>query len=179
MDITVWQTSIWQQYGAAIDTLDAALRACPDHLWRSRLWVEHNPDERPEYAEFWFLVYHTLKWIDLYLDGTAEGFAPPARFLRYEKEADGFPKTPYTREDLQAYLAECRQKSRTTIADLTDETAQRPCHVEWIGDDLTFAELLLYTMRHVQEHAAQLSLHLGQNHVTVDDSVARADDPAA
>ena len=174
MDITVWQTSIWQQYGAAIDTLDAALRACPNHLWRSRLWVEHNPDERPEYAEFWFLGYHTLKWIDLYLDGTAEGFAPPARFGRYDKEADGFPKTAYTREDLQAYLAECRRKCRATLAALTEETAQRPCHFDWIGYELLFVELLLYTLRHVQEHAAQMNLWLGQNHVAVDDSVIRA-----
>ena len=36
MSIT-WTTIIWQQFGAAIDTLDDMLRACPDDLWRARL----------------------------------------------------------------------------------------------------------------------------------------------
>lgn len=178
MNVTLWQ-NIWPQFGAAIDTLDNALRACPDALWRGRLWDEKNPDERPEYAEFWFLAYHTLKWIDLYLNGTAEGFAPPARFGRYGREADGFPQTAYTRDDIQAYLVECREKCRVTLLALTDETAQRPCYFEWIGEELPFVELLLYTLRHVVEHAAQLNLWLGQNQVAVDDSVIRAEDSAA
>ncbi len=179
MNSAGWKTLIWPQFGAAIDTLENALRACPDDLWRGRLWDEKNPDERPEYAEFWFLAYHTLKWLDLYLNGTAEGFAPSARFGRYEKEADGFPKMAYTRDDLQAYLIECRQKCRATLAALTDETAQRLCHFEWIGNDMPFVELMLYTLRHVQEHAAQLNLWLGQNQVPVDDTVIRAEGSAA
>jgi len=36
--------------------------------------------------------------------------------------------------------------------------------VPWIeGKPMSFLELLLYNMRHVQEHAAQLNLFLGQN----------------
>jgi hypothetical protein len=73
MNIT-WRTIIWQQFGAAIDMLDNALQACPDNLWRDRLW--DDPSERPEYTQFWFLVYHTLYWLDFYLSSTAEGFAP-------------------------------------------------------------------------------------------------------
>ncbi len=69
-----WKTILWQQFGAAIDMLDNALRACPDELWRDRLW--DNPAERPEYSQFWYLVYHTLFWLDLYLTGAEEGFAP-------------------------------------------------------------------------------------------------------
>jgi uncharacterized damage-inducible protein DinB len=173
--LSTWKRSIWQQFGAAIDTLDNALRACPDELWRGRLW---NDPERAEYGEFWFLIYHTLKWLDLYLNGTAEGFAPPARFQRYEKDADGLPLTPYTKGDLQAYLGDCRQKCQTTIEALTGETAQRPCYFEWIGVEMSFVELLLYSMRHVQEHGAQLNLMLGQKGVSVPDSVARADERA-
>jgi hypothetical protein len=71
-----WKTIIWQQFGAALDMLDNALRACPDELWRDRLW--DDPSERPEYSQFWYRVYHTLFWLDLYLTGAEEGFAPPA-----------------------------------------------------------------------------------------------------
>src|SRR5688572_28138688 len=109
-----WKTIIWQQFGAAIDMLDNALRACPDELWRDRLWDE--PSERPEYTQFWFLVYHTLYWLDHNLSGTAEGFAPPGRFKRDEKDPDGgLPKTPYTKDELQTYLEYCRKKCQATI----------------------------------------------------------------
>jgi hypothetical protein len=44
------------------------------------------------------------------------------------------------------------------IEALTDERARRRCGVEWL--DFGEAELLLYSMRHVQHHAAQLNLML-------------------
>lgn len=154
-----WRTIIWQQFGAAIDDLGNALRACPDELWRARLW-EH-PSERPEFSQFWYLVYHALFWLDLYLTGAEEGFAPPSPFALIEQDADGpLPERPYTKDELQAYLDNCRKKCRATIEALTDEAAQRRCRFGW--GEVSFAELLLYTMRHVQGHAAQLNLLLGQ-----------------
>jgi len=158
MNIT-WRTIIWQQFGAAIDMLDNALRACPDELWRDRLW--DNPSERPEYSQFWYLVYHALFWLDLYLSGAVEGFAPPAPFTLDELDPAGLlPERPYTKDELQAYLDYGRKKCQATIEALTDETAQQRCRFRW--GELSFVELLLYNMRHVQEHAAQLNLMLGQ-----------------
>ena len=45
---------------------------------------------------------------------------------------------------------------------------------------MSFLELLLYTMRHVQEHAAQLNMFLGQHAIPDEalDWVARAKDEA-
>jgi hypothetical protein len=40
--------------------------------------------------------------------------------------------------------------------------------------ELGFLELQIYTMRHVQEHAAQMNLLLGQNGVTGPDWIAQA-----
>ncbi len=154
-----WKTIIWQQFGAAIDMLDNALHACPDELWHERLW--DNPSERPEYSQFWYLAYHTLFWLDLYLTGAEEGFAPPAPFTLIEMEEDELPERPYTKDELQAYLAYGRKKCQATIEALTDEAAQRRSRFGW--GEVSFAELLLYNMRHVQEHASQLSLMLGQN----------------
>jgi hypothetical protein len=157
MQIT-WRTAIWQQFGAAIDMLDNALRACPEESWRDGLW--DHPSERPEYSQFWYLVYHTLFWLDLYLSGAVEGFAPPAPFTLSELDPDGVPERPYSKDELQAYLEYSRKKCQATIEALTDETAQQPCRFRW--GELSFVELLLYNMRHVQEHAAQLNLMLGQ-----------------
>ncbi|MCG8350147.1 MAG: DinB family protein [Chloroflexales bacterium] len=170
MNIT-WRTIIWQQFGAAIDMLDNALRACPDELWHSRLW--DTPSERPEYSQFWYLAYHALFWLDLYLTGAEEGFAPPPPFTLIEQDEEGpLPERPYTKDELQAYLADCRQRCQEKIEALTDEAAQRRCRFGW--GEVSFAELLLYSMRHVQEHAAQLNLMLGQKVGSAPGWVAKA-----
>jgi len=175
MNIT-WKTIIWQQFGAAIDMLDNALRACPDEVWRDRLW--DNPSQRPEYSQFWYIVYHALFWLDLYLTGAEEGFVPPAPFTLIEQDGDGpLPERPYTKDELLAYLEYSRKKCQATIEALTDETAQRRCRVGW--GEVSFAELLLYNMRHVQEHASQLSLMLGQKVGSAPDWETKAKSSAA
>lgn len=160
MDID-WKTIIWQQFGAAIDDLENALRACPDDLWRARLW-DDPANEKFFLPEYWYIIYHTLFWIDLYLTGSEEGFVPPPPFLLVEQHENGpLPEDPYTKAELQAYLDHCRQKCRDTIEMTTDEAAQRRCAFAW--GEVSFVELLLYTMRHVSGHAAQLNMALGQN----------------
>lgn len=163
----VWKTILWNQFGASIDSLQDMLQACPDELWRERLWA--TSATRPEYAEFWYRVYHALFWLDLYLTGAEEGFAPPAPFELIEMAEDDLPERAYSKEELQAYLYHGRQRCQEIIAALTDETAQRRCRFAW--GEVSFAELLLYNLRHVQEIAAQLSLFLGQNGVSVPDFV--------
>jgi len=151
MDTTL-KTSIWQQFGAAIDTLDDAIGLCPDHLWSAVLW---NDTDDPRYGHFWFVAYHTLFWLDLFLTGSSEGFLPPAPFVR-----GALPQKPHTKEDVSAYLKQCRQKSKAAIDALTDEKAREICTFEWMKP--TFLELQLYSMRHIQEHAAQLNFSLGR-----------------
>jgi len=161
--------SVWRQFGAAIDTLQDAIELCPDPLWTTVLWKDSD-DER--YGQFWFSAYHTLFWLDLFLTGKNEGFTPPPPFVRGK-----LPEQPYSKEQVLAYLRDCRQRCRATIEGLTDEQAQHRCVFEWMQP--TFFELQLYSMRHVQEHAAQLSLVLGQQGVTGLDWVASARDQAA
>ena len=161
---TIVKTSVWQQFGAAIDMLCDAINLCPDHLWTFVVWKDPD-DER--YGQFWFVAYHALKWLDLYLTGTMEGFAPPSPFIH-----GALPERPYTKAQILAYLGACREKCQSTIEALTDEKAQQRCVFEWM--EPSFLELQLYSMRHVQEHAAQLSLVLGQHDVTGFDWVASA-----
>ncbi|MEZ4870591.1 MAG: DinB family protein [Caldilineaceae bacterium] len=156
MNNAFWQTSLWQQLGAAIDTLDQAIAACPDDLWQAPLW----PDDPPGYAEFWYLAYHVLFWLDFYLSGAVEGFTPPPPFTLTELDPTGFPERVYEKVELQSYLTHCRRKCQSTIETLTDARAQQRCAFSW--GEASFGELLLYNMRHVQEHAAQFNLFLGQ-----------------
>lgn len=184
LEITV-RTALSRQFGAAIDMLEHAVVACPATLWRARLWTA--PADRPlppwlppEFSEFWYLAYHTLFWLDLYLSGgREEDFAPPAPFIWTEGDPAVSPEWPYMKEELRAYLAALRRTCHATLSALTNERAhQAVSHYGWTrGQAVSFLELQLLNMRHVQEHAAQLSLFLGQ-HGTPDKAlgwVARAE----
>ena len=168
-------TALWQQFGAAIDMLENALLACPDTLWQGHLWID---SEGSDYGTCWEITYHTLCWLDLYLTGCAvEAFTPPAPFKKWSD--DGIPKQPYTRAELHTYLKHLRKKCQSTITGLSDEKMHQPFHFPWDSEHpISYLELQLYTMRHVQEHAAQLSLFLGQHAIPDEalDWVSRAKD---
>jgi hypothetical protein len=155
----ILKTALWRQFGSTIDMLENALRACPDELWHVHL--SNDRTLPPEFSEFWYVASHTLFWLDLYLSGSIEGFTPPAPFTLVELDPAGvLPERTYTRHELLVYLDHGRQKCRSTIAALTDERARQPCKFSW--GEASFLELLLDNMRHVQEHASQLNLVLGQ-----------------
>ena len=124
-----WRTSLWQQFGAASTCSATPWPPVRTNLWRVRLW---DDTELPESAAFWYVVYHTLFWLDLYLSGAVEGFVPPVPFTLDELDPAGLlPETPYTRDELQVYLEHGRRKCRATIDALTDERASRRCHFRW------------------------------------------------
>lgn len=142
---------IWHQFGAAIDMLENAILACPEKPWGEQL----------ELSEFWYRVFHTLFWLDFYLSDSSEGFVPPAPFTLVELDPAGLlPELVYTKNELKNYLDHCRNKCLNTIKSLSDEKSHQ--HFKYGSIDLSFAELLLYNMRHVQHHTAQLNLILRQ-----------------
>jgi len=164
---------LYRQFGAAIDMLEQALRDCPDELWEKKLW-EDQADQRVAagFSTFWYLGYHALFWLDLYLTGAEQGFAPPKPFDLVEMEAhENLPRT-YTREELLGYLDYCRDRCRQTITGMSAEQASRLCRFAW--GEVPFAELQLYNLRHVQEHGAQLRMFLGQQAGKSTKWVARA-----
>lgn len=164
---TSWGPVLWQQFGAAVDLLEKALVACPDALWRERLWRTPPPEEfPPAFAEFWYVTFHALVWLDLYLSGVPEeDFTAPAPFAQGTLDStEATPERPYTKEELGAYLTSLRRRLHDTLVALTDEQARRTVEYPWSeGQPVSFVELQLYNMRHVQEHAAQLCLFLGQH----------------
>lgn len=145
------KTIIWQQFGASIDMLENAMHACPEGLWGDR-------SQRPE---FWYVAFHTLFFLDCYLSDSEAGFTPPAPFTLDELDERGIiPERVYAKEELQKYLVHGREKCRSTIAAMTEDKANQRCGFSWL--DISVLELLLYNMRHVQHHAAQLNLILRQ-----------------
>jgi hypothetical protein len=138
---------LWKQFGASIDMLENAMQACPAQLW--------------DKEELWYRAYHTLFYLDYYLTEEPEKFAPPPPFTLSEFDPKGGPPGyAYSKEELLGYIAHCRQKCHDLIAGLSNEKAAKV----WANQYRSYPmlELLLYNMRHVQHHAAQLNLLLRQ-----------------
>lgn len=152
----IWKASIAAQFGAALDMLENAVRACPEALWEDR---GHEP-------EVWYLVYHTLFWLELYFYGQEEGFAPPAPFTLDELDPAGIlPERVYSKDELLGYLDHGRERLDATLTGLTEARARQRCRFGW--GEASYGELLLYNLRHVQHHAGQLNLilkrHMGRS----------------
>jgi hypothetical protein len=159
-----FRAAIGRQLSAAIEMLDNAMAACPDTLW----------DDGSGQHAFWYLAFHTLFWLDLYLTGSVEGFAPPAPFTLEELDPAGIiPDRPYPKDELRGYLTQCRSRMRAAIGGLTDETARRSCRFGW--GEVGYLELLMYNLRHVQHHVGQLNLMLRQKAGSAPGWVARGD----
>jgi len=148
-----WKSIVWSQFGAAIDTLENAIIACPEERWA---------DNDKKYI-YWYWTFHTLFWLDHYLTEDRDNFTPPPPFGMEEMDPAGvMPERTYTKEELLTYLRHGRKKCRQTILGMTDELAER--QVTFGRINLAFGELLLYNLRHVQHHAAQLNLILRQEY---------------
>jgi hypothetical protein len=163
-----WKRALRGQFGAAVETLQRAIEACPETLWGQR-------DAKPEY---WRVAYHTLFFLDLYMRDSPEGFAPPPPFTLDEGDPDApDPPQPYSKRDLQQYLRRLRVQARESIDSLSDDRAAERCGFHWVEGSVL--ELYLYNLRHVQHHAAQLNLLLRQNVGSAPKWVRRADDSDA
>lgn len=145
------KTLIWNQMGAAIDSLGKAIDHTPDEHWT----------DDTEYHQIWYMAFHTIFWLDYYLSIPTEEFAPPAPFTMSEMDPSGIiPDPAYTKEQLKTYLAYCREKTKNLILNLTEEQAGYLCHTSKV--DIRLDEMLLYSMRHTQHHTAQIHLLLRQ-----------------
>ncbi|MDQ3193568.1 MAG: DinB family protein [Bacteroidota bacterium] len=150
---------LWKQFGASIDMFENSITACPGELW--------NTD-----SKFWYNAYHALFFLDYYLSDEPENFSPPQPFTLSEFDPDGeMPVRVYSKEELLSYLKFCRQKCHDLIAGLTDETSAKRFVNQY--RNYSVIEILLYNMRHVQHHAAQLNLLLRQGTDSAPDWVSQ------
>jgi uncharacterized damage-inducible protein DinB len=149
--IEFWKSAISRQFHAALDMLANAIDACPDSIWTGE-----------GRGAFWYLAFHVLFFADLYLSPVGEeNFQPPAPFGTGELEDEVImPDRVYSQGELLAYLEHCRQRLDAVLASMTEPWVVDPCPFPY--RNMGNGELLLYNMRHVQHHAAQLNLLLRQ-----------------
>lgn len=141
--------SLWNQMGASIDMLEDSILLCPDAHWDTE-------------RKFWYQVFHVLFFLDYYLSTEPKTFSPPKPFSESEFE-DRMPERVYTKPELLEYLQFCRGKCKNLIENLSEQQLE----VRWINSsgsmNYSIHEILIYNLRHVQHHVAQLNLHLRQS----------------
>lgn len=149
--VDFWRFVVRRQFHAAIDMLANAMEACPDSVW--------SGEERPV---FWYVTFHVLFFLDLYLSSEDESrFQPPAPFGLTEFDPDGImPERAYRKDELLGYVGHCRQKLDAVMAGMTEAWAADACPFSF--REMSNGELLLYNLRHVQHHAGQLNVLLRQ-----------------
>jgi hypothetical protein len=141
-----FKESLWHQFGASIDMLSNTIEKCPEQLWEKNL--------------FWYWAFHCLFYLDYYTCTDPDSFAPPAPFTLSEFQANTMPDRVYDKKTLLGYLEYNKEKARLLISSLNEENIQS----RWINAYRNYDrfEIILYNMRHVQHHGAQLNLMLRQ-----------------
>jgi len=143
------------QFEAALCTLGKCIDACPDANWNARVGN----------LAFCQVAFHTLFFTDYYLGPNEDEFRRQPFHLQnsdffrdYEELADHAPRLLYDRPGIQNYVAYCRQRALAAIAAETAESLSGRCGFG--RNTFSRAELHVYNIRHIQHHAAQLSLRL-------------------
>lgn len=153
--LDAFKTLITNQFEAVFCTLNVCIDRCPETLWDGRI-ANHR---------FCQVAFHTLFYADFYLGQSDVGFRDQpfhrdhTEFFRdYEEFEDRPPLCLYDRPAIKSYLEHCRRKASDTIAaETADSLAARAAFPRRA---FSRAELHLYNVRHIQHHAAQLSLRL-------------------
>ena len=153
--IELIRASFVRQFEAVLCHLHNAIVRCPADQW------EEPIGDYP----FWQVAYHALFYLDFYLSPSESAFTPQSFHRRdYEHfgfNADGQPCTadiPYDKEVLLDYIQHSRNKIDEIIAAETEVSLAGPSGFWWYK--IPRSEFHLNNIRHIQHHAAQLSLVL-------------------
>lgn len=148
---------IRKQYLAALQMLETTIHQCPKEWW-------NNPKDK---LPFWRIAYHGLFYTHLYLQTSEDTFQPWEKHLpKYNflgATPDPTEQSPkkvnvYSPQEILEYLALCREQINEKIP-ATDFSA--PSGFSWIP--FNKFELLLYNLRHLQHHTAELMNKLDVN----------------
>lgn len=153
--LDTFKTLIANQFEAALCTLSTCIDRCPESAW----------DARVGNLRFCQVAFHTLFYADFYLGPNEESFrrqpfhrANQRFFGDYEEFEDRPPQARYDKTSIQNYLQHCREKASEVIASETAGTLTARAGFQRRA--FSRAELYVYNIRHIQHHAAQLSLRL-------------------
>ncbi len=156
------KNSLWKQFGASIDMLENAILLCPEDYWNN-------------HKRLFYSAFHTILFLDYYLTIPPTGFSSRLPFtntspndLPADAIDDLVPNKMYSKNELLDYLQASRDRCHRLIKNLTESRLTEkwmavPDEIAGGGVmDFSVLDILLFNMRHVQHHAAQLNLLLRQ-----------------
>ncbi len=135
--------------------LEKAIELCTDELLKDN-------------QKLFYIIFHTLIFLDYYLTIPPKDFVPYLPFSEVPKDEipeaaidDLIPDRFFTKRELMGYLQSSREKCKNLISRLEAEQSLRFTEeLETGAMDYSLVEILLYNMRHVQHHTAQINLLL-------------------
>lgn len=145
------------QFEASLSTLNLAVARCPDASW----------NERVAKWRFCQAAFHAVFFADVYLQPSDDVEAVKRQpfhvehagdFRDYEEMEDRPQVLLYEKAFVLSYLRHVRRKAQETIARESAGVLAGPSGFRW--RNCSRAELHIYNIRHIQHHAAQLSLRL-------------------
>lgn len=143
------------QLEASLCTLNACIDKCPESGWNA-------PVANLLYCQ---VAFHALFFSDYYLGSDPESLKQqefhrknPDFFRDYEELEWRKQQLLYERDAIKDYLVHCRKKAIEVLAKETVESLNARCGFP--PREFSRAELYINNIRHIQHHAAQLSLRL-------------------
>ncbi len=136
------------QFEAALAMLKQCVEACSPERWEGR--IANNT--------FRQVAYHTLFFVDLYLTPNENAFSLRDLHHRGGDERSPTVSAGLSKDETLAYLLICRQKMIETLAAETQDSLLGPSGFSYRR--FSRCELHVYSIRHVQHHAGQLSAYL-------------------
>ncbi len=160
MVVDIVKESLWQQFGASIEMLKNAIVMWPDELWGTK-------------PKAFRMAFHTLFFLEYYLTNPPDDFEPLLP-VAPDGDDDIGPARIYSKEEVLEYLEACRAKCKEMIYNFNDSNIEMRWYQTKWKRDFNFYELMMYNMRHVQHHAAQLNMMLRNEIDNAPDWVSRA-----
>ena len=164
MLIDVVKESIWEQFGASIDMLRNAIVMWPDESWETK-------------PKAFKMAFHTCFFIEYYLTNPPEDFKPTLPTSIGDVYIK--PLRHFTKQEILDYLEACRAKLKDAVDGLTEDNLDKHWYMKKWGRDFNYYELMMYNMRHVQHHAAQLNMMLRNEIDNAPDWVSRTSNAEA
>ena len=151
------KNALLNQIKAALNTLEYAIKMCPDSEWQSK----HGD------APYSQVVFHTLFYADFYLGNDSIPFKDQTFhkensdiFADYEEMENREPVKIYKKSFCIDYLSFCLLKTDRMVEAETLETITGESGISF--RKCSRLELYIYAERHIQHHAAQLGLRIQQ-----------------
>jgi hypothetical protein len=153
--VDTFKQLLGHQFEAALCTLGVCINRCPEAGW-------NGPVGNLAFCQ---VAFHTLFFADFYLGPSEAALRAqpfhrdyPAFFRDYEELQSRKQQLLYDRATVNAYLDHCRSKASQAVAAESAQSLAEHCGFE--RREMSRAELHVYNIRHIQHHAAQLSLRL-------------------